>query len=98
MPGENLANALNTINFTIMIPMSPFLARQLSRFMIMNLYWGAHENGNQWKDKETQGFRQVRASQRMTSLRPMFWCIMICCSLCPPTTPFISRGLVTRKV
>jgi hypothetical protein len=45
MPGENLANALNIIDFMMMIVMIPFVACQLSVFMTMNLYGGAHESG-----------------------------------------------------
>jgi hypothetical protein len=45
-PDENLANAENAINFTMMILVSPFLAHQLSVFMTIDLYGGSHESGN----------------------------------------------------
>jgi hypothetical protein len=73
--------------------------RQLSGFMTMNLYGGAHESGNQWKHKEAQGFRHIWASRRITTLRPMFWCILICLLLVSSfPTFYIHGGRVTRKV
>jgi hypothetical protein len=53
---ENFANTLKAIDLMMMIPVSPYLARQLSGFMIMNLYGGAHESGNRLKHKGMQEF------------------------------------------
>jgi hypothetical protein len=38
---KNFVDDLNVIDLTLMIPMSPFLVRQLSLFVTMNLY-GVH--------------------------------------------------------
>jgi hypothetical protein len=44
-----------------------------------DLEYGAHKTGNQWKHEGHEGFRLIRASWRITTIRPVFWCIMIHC-------------------
>jgi hypothetical protein len=69
-PGEKFANALNIIDLMMMIPMSPYLACQLSWFMTMNLYGGA------WRSIETKRdvrvFRQVRTFWRIITIHLVF--------------------------
>jgi hypothetical protein len=51
VPSDNLANALNTIDLTMMIPVTPFLTCQISVFMTMNLY-GVHKRVESMKTQE----------------------------------------------
>jgi hypothetical protein len=46
--GENFVNAWDGINFTMMSHVNPYLVHQMSVFMAMNLYEGAHKSENQW--------------------------------------------------
>jgi hypothetical protein len=52
-PGENLIKAWDVIDFMMMIPMNPYLARQLSLFMTINLYMGAHESESRGQHRGT---------------------------------------------
>jgi hypothetical protein len=47
-PDKNFVEDSNAIDLTLLILMNPFLARQLSWFMTMDLYGGTHESGNRW--------------------------------------------------
>jgi hypothetical protein len=66
---------------------------QLSWFMTMIQSRSAHESGEQWKHEGHESFRQVRASMRITTLHPMFWCILIFFAFeTPSTLPFRCQG------
>jgi hypothetical protein len=62
VPDENLANALKSIDFTMMIPVGPYLAHQLSGFMIINLYGVCTRVKIDGNTRRHKGFRQVRIS------------------------------------
>jgi hypothetical protein len=55
-PVKNFVVDSNAIYLTLMIPVSPFLTYQLSWFMTINLYGGAHESE---KSMVTQGDMRV---------------------------------------
>jgi hypothetical protein len=61
---------------------------------------GVHKSGERCKHEGHEGFRQVRASMRITTLRPVFSCILICWIETPSTPPFICQVGVgfTRKI
>ena len=71
----------------------PFLARQLSVFVTMNLYGGGREIE---RTMVTQGgheaFRQVRASRRIKTLRPVFLYCLLPIFEDTPVPPFICKG------
>jgi hypothetical protein len=64
----------------------------LLRFMTMIHSRGAHESGNLWKHKEHENFRLVWASRRIITLRPIFWCIMVCWVRGPLPPLYMPRG------
>jgi hypothetical protein len=56
---------IHVIMFILLFyPMSWFMTSIKSR--------GAHESGERWKHEGHEGFRQVRASVRIITLRPVF--------------------------